>query len=360
MVRSAAGALLDRVRRTLVWGVWERMLETEFVDRSVALAGKAFVSFFPLAIVVAAFMPPSVRSAMLAAITSRLGLRGDALALTGQAFVSADDLRRATGVLGLVMTFFFARSFTTALQRVYLRAWRRPRNLKGGSYTRGLAWLAALLVFMTITGALGEALGDGIGLGVLILLTATATTAWWWFSAWYLLLGDVRWRVLLPTAVISTITLLGFALTAALWMPYTVTRNLNQFGVFGIALALVTWFSGASLCLIVGACAGAVLAQDPGPIGRLVRGDRTELLTGGAPPSLDAPSRTARLRDAFNRTEDDAPGGGRAAAPKSVGPATRIPQFPVGFAWVTRRTITSALVTMTQIGISIPVSGNVV
>jgi hypothetical protein len=30
------------------------MLEIEFVDRSVALAGKAFVSFFPLVIVVAA------------------------------------------------------------------------------------------------------------------------------------------------------------------------------------------------------------------------------------------------------------------------------------------------------------------
>ena len=37
--------------------VWDRMLEIEFVDRSVALAGKAFVSFFPLVIVVASFMP---------------------------------------------------------------------------------------------------------------------------------------------------------------------------------------------------------------------------------------------------------------------------------------------------------------
>ena len=49
---------LDAVRtwleRLLIWRVWERMLEIEFVDRSVALAGKAFVSFFPLVIVVAA------------------------------------------------------------------------------------------------------------------------------------------------------------------------------------------------------------------------------------------------------------------------------------------------------------------
>lgn len=304
--RRAAGSLQDRVRRTLLWGIWERMLETEFVDRSVALAGKAFVSFFPLAIVVAAFVPPSIRSAIFGTITSRLGVRGDALTLTRQAFASADDVRRATGFLGLILTFFFASSFTTALQRVYLRAWRRPRDLKVGSYSRGLAWLAALLLYMTLTGAVGKALGHGLGLGVFIVLTVAMTIAWWWFSAWYLLLGHVRWRVLLPTAVISTVALLGYALTAAVWMPNVITKNLNQFGFFGIALALVTWFSGASICLIVGACAGPVLAHDPGPVGRLIRGEQAELLVAGAPPSLEAPTRSLRLRDAFNPAREEA------------------------------------------------------
>ncbi len=65
MPRSVEGAreLIDSVRRwaekTLLWRVWDRMLETQFVDRSVALAGKAFVSFFPTVIVVAAFLPPT-------------------------------------------------------------------------------------------------------------------------------------------------------------------------------------------------------------------------------------------------------------------------------------------------------------
>ena len=53
-VRRRFDAGRDWVQRTLVWRVWERMLEIEFVDRSVALAGKAFVSFFPLVIVLAA------------------------------------------------------------------------------------------------------------------------------------------------------------------------------------------------------------------------------------------------------------------------------------------------------------------
>ena len=42
------------VERTILWRVWERLAENEFLDRSIALSGKAFVSSFPLVIVVAA------------------------------------------------------------------------------------------------------------------------------------------------------------------------------------------------------------------------------------------------------------------------------------------------------------------
>jgi membrane protein len=291
--------------RTIFWQVWERMLETEFVDRSVALAGKAFVSFFPLVIVVAAFMPERTRSSIFETLTTRLGVKGQSLDLAKSAFRSSDDVKKATGYLGLLLTFFFASSFTTALQRVYLRSWRRPPGLKVGSYTRGLIWLLALLVNMAATGAVGRALGHGVGLGLFIVVSLVLSVAWWWFSAWYLLLGHVRWRPLLPTAVITAVAMIGYAISANVWMPETVMKNQNQFGIFGIALALVTWFSGAAMCLIVGACAGAVIARHPGRIGRLARGGNDEVLTPGAPPSLGPPTREMRLRDAFSQVADD-------------------------------------------------------
>jgi membrane protein len=286
---------------TLVWQVWERMVETEFVDRSVALAGKAFVSFFPLVIVVAAFVPAGMRASIFQTLTTRLGVQGPALALARKGFSSADDIKRATGFLGLFLTFFFASSFTTALQRVYLRAWRRPRDLKVGSYTRGLIWLAGLLLFMTLTGAVGRRLADGMGLIVFVPLTLVLSIGWWWFSAWYLLLGHVRWRVLLPSAVLSSVGLIGYGIVAQFWMPDVVTQNLAQFGFFGIALALVTWFSGASVCIIVAACAGPVLAEDDGVIGRFVRGQDDTVLNPGVPPALPAPERVGRWRDVLAR-----------------------------------------------------------
>lgn len=308
----AGGGLGDHITRvrtwaqsTLVWQVWERMLETEFVDRSVALAGKAFVSFFPLVIVVAAFMPPDIRSSILGTLTNRLGIRGHALVVAREAFNTANDIRRAKGGLGLVLTVFFAVSFTNALQRLYQRTWRRPTGGKVGAYTRGPIWLAAMLGYMALVGGIRSLFGDGPIVGLFLVISAVITCAWWTFTAWYMLLGHVRLRVLVPTGVATGLAMGGYALSAMVWMPEVVTRNETQFGFFGIALALVTWFSGAAICIMVGACVGPVLAEDPGPVGRFVRGAEPDLLVAGAPPSLPPPERTLRLRDAFRAAPDD-------------------------------------------------------
>ena len=264
-VRKGSAVLRSRLERLLLWRVWERMLEIEFVDRSVALAGKAFVSFFPLVIVVAAFVPDRIRSSILTTVTARLGVRGDALTTAREAFASSDDIRQATGLLGLVLTIFFATSFTTALQRVYLRAWRRPPRAGAGAYWRGPAWLLAMLACMAVLGALRGALDGGLGVGLFAIVSLAVTSGLWWFTAWFLLLGDVRARVLLPTGVITSIAMAAFAVSATIWMPGVVTRNEAQFGFFGVALALVTWFSGAAICVLIGACAGPVFAEDTGP-----------------------------------------------------------------------------------------------
>jgi membrane protein len=261
-MRERLAGLRPRLERLLLWHVWERMLEIEFVDRSVALAGKAFVAFFPLVIVVAAFLPERTRTSILATVTDRLGIQGHALTLVEESFASSDDVRQATGLLGLVLAILYASSFTTALQRVYLRAWRRPPGAALANKWRGPVWLLVMLVCMAALGDLSVSVAHGQGLSPFLLVTVVVTSGLWWFTAWFLLLGDVRVRVLWPTGLITGVALSGFAASATIWMPSTVTKNEAQFGLFGIALALVTWFSGAATCILIGACAGAVLAED--------------------------------------------------------------------------------------------------
>jgi membrane protein len=303
-MRKRIAVLRTRLERLLLWRVWERMLEIEFIDRSVALAGKAFVSFFPLVVVVAAFMPERIRSSILTAVTARLGIRGDALTLARDAFASSDDIRQATGVLGLVLTIFFATSFTTALQRMYLRAWRRPPRAGAGAYWRGVVWLLVALACMALLGGLRGALGDGLGFGLFAIVSLAVIAGQWWFTAWFLLLGEVRTRVLVPTGVITSIVTAGYAASATVWMPRVVTSNEAQFGFFGVALSLVTWFSGAAICVLIGACAGPVLAEDTGRVGRLIRGGEAGTLTADARPPLPPPARELGLRDAFHSTQD--------------------------------------------------------
>src|SRR3954451_14003138 len=86
------------VEQTIFWQVWERLLENEFVDRSVALASKAFVSFFPTIIVVSAFAPPSVRTSIYETIVRHTGIEGSGLNTIKGAFASSDDIKKATGV----------------------------------------------------------------------------------------------------------------------------------------------------------------------------------------------------------------------------------------------------------------------
>jgi membrane protein len=288
------------VERTIFWQVWDRMLENEFIDRSVALASKAFVSFFPTVIVLAAFAPSSVRESIYETLARRVGFEGSSLDTFRTAFRSSDDIRRATGVLGLAFTFFYINSFTTALSRVYLKAWRRPKPRRVSAYAIGVTWLVGVMVYFALIGALRAILGNGPETAAFALVAMVGAVGLWWITPWLMLQRQVRLRVLATTAIITGVAQTFYGASASIWMPRTLENNQEQFGFFGVALSLVTWLSGAAIIVVIGACAGPVAADDTGVLGRLVRGPgRDDVLAPGAAPSLPAPLRPAGLADAI-------------------------------------------------------------
>jgi membrane protein len=267
------------------------------------------VSLFPAIIVVAAFAPPSVRTSILHTITHRAGLSGPGLQTVKGAFASANDVRRATGILGLVFTFFYINSFTTALQRVYTRAWRRPPGGRVSGYALGASWLVGILVYLVVIGVARAVIGGGPKTVAYVVVAVAAAIALWWISPWLMLGRQVRLRVLLPTGVLTGIAMSVYAASASIWMPRTVTENQHQFGFFGVALAMVTWLSGIGLIIVVSASAGPVLAEDPGWVGQHVRGSATAgTLVPGATPSLPPPAVAPTLASALghNRRYPDA------------------------------------------------------
>jgi len=306
---ASLGAFADNLRQrfeeAFVGRVWERMLEIEFIDRGIALAGKAFVSFFPLVIVVAAFVPASVRDSIITTLVHRLGIVGDARTQVRTAFASASDIRRATGVLGIVLTFFFASSFTTALQRVFLRTWRRPPGGTVYSYVRGISWLVVFVAYLALAGAVRGAIAGLPGARVIfIVLIFLSGAVMWSATAWLMLRLEVRLRVLLATGGLIAALMGTYALVAPIWMPSQITSNLHQFGVFGITLALITWLSGAALCIMLGSCIGVVLVEDEGAVGSFFRLGAPALLMEGARPPLPPVIRRQTLLGSLVRPSD--------------------------------------------------------
>jgi len=297
--RVAARELAARLESTTVGRFWARLLEVEFVDRAVALAAKLVVSFFPLLIVAAAVSPPRTRKAILETLAARFGLGGDALATVGSAFASPDQTKAATGLLGSLLVVAYAVSFTTALQRVYLRAWRRPAGGGMRNKGRGAMWVAGVLVVLVVLSSLRRIVAGPPGTVTVWLVGVVGAVFSWWWTARLMLRGEVRWRPLLPTAIATGLGVWAYTLAATVWMPRAVAKHYAQFGSFGIALDFMTWFTGFAFLVIGAAVLAPVLAEGDNVLGRWLLSGQPSPLEPSAAPGLPPPPRALRLSDAF-------------------------------------------------------------
>ncbi len=289
--RLRATNLVGRIRASIAGRILDRLLEVEALDKAVALAAKAFVALFPLLVVVATYAPEDFRESVLDELQDRFGVSGSAGDVVISAFNTGEQVRSATGVIGLVVLVLYATTFTTALHRVYLRVWRRPGAQGLAGQLRGLRWVAGIIVLLGLASLTSRIFSGFVGTGTQFVVSLCGGIALWWWTGRAMTRREVRWRPLLPGAVLTAVAMLAYTLVAPLWMPINVENNAEQFGFFGVALALVTWFVGAAYIIIGSAVIGAVLADDTGRIGRLVRGPSDQVLEPDAPPDVLPPNK---------------------------------------------------------------------
>lgn len=236
----------------------ERLVEIQFVERSVALGSLAFTAIVPLLVIAAAFLPGT--DGLANALIDRFELRGATAELVRAVFAQPDAVRQSVSWLGLLLLLVAALSFTRALQRVYERAWRlEARGLAG---TRaGLTWLAALVVWVTVFASARQWLLDRSGpIGSLVVLLAGDAALWLW-SPWILLARRVHWRALVPGALLTAVAMTVVSVGSVIYMPAAITRSATHYGPIGIAIALVSWLVGIGFALTVCAAVGAVLGE---------------------------------------------------------------------------------------------------
>ena len=251
-----------------------RLIEVNFLDRTVILAGQAFSALLPLIIVVNTVSPHPGGDTPAATLARRVGLGTKDVSSLQAAAAPPSSARASIGILGVILAILTATSFARALQRSYELAWRLPPAGLRAAW-RPLALVIGLAVYVELLFLFGR-LVRGVPAGTLLEDLATFAGAWaiWTGAGWILLAGRVRPRLV---AAGGLLTAVGFAILrrlAALYLPNLVASNQQKFGLLGVAFTLFSWLSTCALVIVVATVIGAVLAEDPGRLGRFIRTPR--------------------------------------------------------------------------------------
>jgi membrane protein len=247
-------------RFPVITGLVDRMVSVNIFDSATRIAAQCFLTAVPLLFVLSAYAPEAVQDQVTSAVSAVFGLNGQAKAQLEQAFKPpSNDLRQATGVVGVLMVVLSATAVSRAVQRLCRRAWQLPRSGAKVAPWRWLAWIVLWLGTLVLQGLLHN--GFGLGLGIPVIL-AMETALWWW-TQHLLLGGSIRWSPLLPGAVITAIAVSALAVTAHFYMPRALNRSLAEYGSAGPVFVLLSWLIIVCVAVAVGLSMGAVLSQEP-------------------------------------------------------------------------------------------------
>jgi membrane protein len=233
----------------------------EVFDRSVVIAAQALLGLVPLLIVLVAFLPPELADVIVARFEAATGIDTAPVVRTT---LTSDEVREATGWVGLAIALLSVTSFAGALQRMLEHVWQLPHRKGLVMRLRGLVWFAGWLSALQLSSLLERLLDRVLGAPMLQLVTqgSTATLVWWWTS-YMLLVGRVRWAMTAPAAVLTGLATAIYSLTSDLWMPRYVLGSISQFGALGLFLTVASWLIGFALIVTVSAILGHAYVTSP-------------------------------------------------------------------------------------------------
>lgn len=233
-----------------------RFVELQGFDRAVALGGQAFTALVPLLIVYTALVSEATGRDFADQLIRVFGLEGGAAAELRHAFAPAADVESQVSAFGAVLLIVSALSFARALQRLYQLSWGQPSlGLKATKW--GLIWLALVIAVLTLRPLIVSGIDGVVRLAISLAIGGAA----WLLTPFVLLARRVAWRRLVPTALLTSAGMTALAACSAVWMPRTVATSAAQFGVIGVAFALLSWLVGAGMVLVLAASGGVVIEE---------------------------------------------------------------------------------------------------
>jgi membrane protein len=235
----------------------ERFIGIQGVDRAMALAAQAFSALIPLLIVYSAVVSRGEGRDFADELIDRFELSGAAAESVRQAFTSSQTVEDTVSLLGAVLLVISALSFARGMQRLYENAYGMPPlGMRNTGW--GLAWLGLIGIYSSVR-PFAAGLFDAPAPQITVSLALAAIA---WTATPYLLLGRrISWRVLMPGAALAAVGMTALAASSVIWFPRTLVASADQFGVMGVAFALLSWLVAAGFVLVIAATGGAVTSE---------------------------------------------------------------------------------------------------
>lgn len=257
-------SLWERAGKLMPFRALRRFAAINGKNRMVILASQAFTAVVPLLLVIAsAATSPEGSNQLATSLIRRFRLKGQAAAALETLFSRPPDAVGGFGVVSIVLLLFSVLSLARILQDTFEAAWGVPaRGLRGTLY--GISGAALFVLEIAAVTLVASLLRGTPGGAVTAWLARVAESVLIWLLLQFVLLsGRVRWRRLVPGAVLAGAGQVLISACSAIYMPNLIAANSARYGIVGVALALITWLLVIAAAIVAGAVIGAELARQP-------------------------------------------------------------------------------------------------
>lgn len=297
---SAIRVRIDAVGRRVpalgkALAVQRRFSELRGNNLAAAVTFQAFVSLFPLLLVIVAvvgFVSAGSTGDIAGSVVGELGLTGDAARAVRDAVAAAEDSRRAASVVGLAGLLWSGLGLVNALQFAYNQVWQvEERGLRDKAV--GIGWLLGAVLIMVGASAVTTVLRwlPDVLAPIGIVAALLVNFVLWLWTAKVLPNRDVGWRALVPGAILGAVGLEILKVVGAYYVPRAVASSSQLYGSLGVVFAVLAWLLFFGRLLLYSAVLNVVLFE--GKRGTV----RTVIEVPAAPGTRpDATTRSGRVQ----------------------------------------------------------------
>jgi membrane protein len=251
---TAPARARDRFEGSLVQSFLQRLKALDFASQAMLFGSGLPVSLLPFVILLSAFASQRIDDD----ISERLGLDRRAAGIVHHLFISAPATLSVATATSLIFLLAGMLAVASSLQQIYETVFRQDHQGLRDLY-RLLTWIVVLIVVLVAESLAERPVSAVAGSGWLAPLVTVAIMApFYWWTMHFLLAGRVRWRMLLPSAIITGVLFAGLGFFSKFYFSETIVSDSKMYGTIGAIFGIMTWFIVIGAVIILGAAAGAV------------------------------------------------------------------------------------------------------